>query len=159
MAQIFLEKITKVFNNQITALSDFNLEVEKGEFMVIVGPSGCGKTTLLRMIAGLEQPTSGSIYIDDIRINNIPLKDRDVAMVFQNYALYPHMNVYQNLAFALRMRKLPKDQIKEKVKNVARLLNIDHLLERKPHALSGGQSQRVVLARWREESGRQSPAS
>lgn len=147
MSRVVLKNITKVFDNQLTAISDFSLEVNEGECMVVVGPSGCGKTTLLRMIAGLEQPTSGEIYLDDTLVNNIAPQDRDVAMVFQNYALYPHMNVYQNLAFALRMRKVPQDQIKAKVNQTAKLLDLEPLLSRKPHTLSGGQRQRVALGR------------
>jgi multiple sugar transport system ATP-binding protein len=147
MARILLENVTKVFDGEITAVSNFNLDVTDGEFMVIVGPSGCGKTTTLRMIAGLEETTSGNIYIGDSLVNNVPPRDRDVAMVFQNYALYPHMNVYQNMAFALKMRKVPGAEIKKRVEETAGLLGIRHLLHRKPRILSGGQRQRVALGR------------
>ncbi len=147
MARIILENVTKVFDGEITAVSNFNLKVDDREFMVIVGPSGCGKTTTLRMIAGLETPTSGSIYIGDSLVNNIPPRDRDVAMVFQNYALYPHMNAYQNMAFALKMRNVPRAEIKKRIVEAAKLLGIEYLLHRKPRVLSGGQCQRVALGR------------
>lgn len=147
MARIFLENVTKVFDGDVTAVSNFNLEVIDGEFMVIVGPSGCGKTTTLRMIAGLETATSGNIYIGDGLVNNVPPRDRNVAMVFQNYALYPHMNSYQNMAFALKMRKVPRAEIKKRITEAAKLLDIEHLLHRKPRGLSGGQCQRVALGR------------
>ncbi|MHC4482570.1 MAG: ABC transporter ATP-binding protein [Planctomycetota bacterium] len=147
MARVFLENVTNIFDGKVTAVSDFSLDVADGEFMVIVGPSGCGKTTTLRMIAGLEKPTSGNVYIADTLVNDVPPKDRDIAMVFQNYALYPHMTVYQNLAFALKLRKFPKAEIKERVKEAAGLLGIEHLLSRKPKALSGGQRQRVAVGR------------
>ncbi len=147
MSQVELKHITKVYENQLTAVSDFNLHVNEGECMVVVGPSGCGKTTLLRIIAGLEQPTIGEIYLDDKMANHLAPKDRNIAMVFQNYALYPHMNVYQNLAFALRMRKVPQDQIHARVNQIAHLLRLEPLLSRKPHTLSGGQRQRVALGR------------
>ncbi len=147
MARILLENITKVFDGTITAVSNLNLNVNDGEFMVIVGPSGCGKTTTLRMIAGLEEATSGNIYIGETLVNNVPPRDRDVAMVFQNYALYPHMNAYQNMAFALKMRKVPGTEIKEQIEEAAKLLGIKHLLNRKPKDLSGGECQRVALGR------------
>lgn len=147
MARILLENVSKIFDGGVTAVSDFNLEVADGEFMVIVGPSGCGKTTTLRMIAGLEEVTSGNIYIGDTRVNDVPPRERDIAMVFQNYALYPHMNVYQNMAFALKMRNVPRAEIKKRVKDAAGLLGIEHLLRRKPRAMSGGQCQRVALGR------------
>jgi multiple sugar transport system ATP-binding protein len=147
MARILLENVTKVFENKVTAVSNFNLEVTDGEFMVIVGPSGCGKTTTLRMIAGLEETTSGNIYISDSLVNNVSPRDRDVAMVFQNYALYPHMNTYQNMAFALKMRNVPRAEIKKRIEEAARLLGIEKLLHRKPRGLSGGQCQRVALGR------------
>ncbi|MFC1792540.1 ABC transporter ATP-binding protein [Planctomycetota bacterium] len=147
MARILLENVTKVFDGEVTAVSNFNLEVTDGEFMVIVGPSGCGKTTTLRMIAGLEEITSGNIYIGDSLVNDISPKDRDVAMVFQNYALYPHMNAYHNMAFALKMRNVPRAEIKKRIKKAAKLLGIEHLLHRKPRVLSGGQRQRVALGR------------
>jgi multiple sugar transport system ATP-binding protein len=147
MARILLENITKVYEGKVTAVRNFNLDVADGEFMVIVGPSGCGKTTTLRMIAGLEEATSGNIYIDDSLANNVPPRDRNVAMVFQNYALYPHMTVYQNMAFALKMRKVPRAEIRKRVKETAGLLGIEHFLHRKPRSLSGGQRQRVALGR------------
>jgi multiple sugar transport system ATP-binding protein len=139
MAQVLLENVTKVFDGGVTAVDEFTLDTADGEFMVIVGPSGCGKTTTLRLIAGLEQPTSGSITIGDTIVDNIPPKDRDVAMVFQNYALYPHMTVFQNMSFALKLRKHPKSEIHQRVKDTARLLGIEQLLDRKPKALSSGQ--------------------
>lgn len=147
MARILLENVTKVFEGKVTAIRNFNLDVTDGEFMVIVGPSGCGKTTTLRMIAGLEEMTSGNIYIGDSLANDVPPKDRDVAMVFQNYALYPHMTAWQNMAFALKMRNVPRADIKKRVEEAAKLLGIEHLLHRKPGALSGGQRQRVALGR------------
>ena len=131
----------------VVALQNFSLEIKDKEFIVLVGPSGCGKSTTLRMIAGLEEMTDGNIYIDDVLVNNISPKDRDVAMVFQNYALYPHMTVYENMAFSLQMQKLPKDVIDRKVKEAAETLEITDLLERKPKALSGGQRQRVAIGR------------
>jgi multiple sugar transport system ATP-binding protein len=147
MARIRLENVAKVFDGSVAAVADLSLDVADGCFMVIVGPSGCGKTTTLRMIAGLERPTSGNIYIGDALANDMSPKDRDVAMVFQNYALYPHMTVYQNLAFPLKMRNLPSGEIRQKVTEVATLLAVQHLLDRKPGALSGGQRQRVALGR------------
>ena len=147
MARVLLEDVAKVFDGHVVAVCDFSLEIADNEFMVIVGPSGCGKTTTLRMIAGLEKPTAGNIYIAKTLVNDVPPKDRNIAMVFQNYALYPHMTVYQNMAFALKMRKFPKPQIRNRVGEAASLLGIDHLLNRKPNALSGGQRQRVALGR------------
>ena len=147
MALILLENVTKIFEGKITAVRNFTLEVADGEFMVIVGPSGCGKTTTLRMIAGLEETTSGNIYIGDSLVNDVSPRDRDVAMVFQNYALYPHMNAWQNMAFALKMRNIPRAEIKKRIVEAARLLGIENLLRRKPGALSGGQRQRVALGR------------
>ncbi|MDH4239998.1 MAG: sn-glycerol-3-phosphate ABC transporter ATP-binding protein UgpC [Phycisphaerae bacterium] len=147
MTRVLLENISKVFDKQVTAVSDFKLEVADGEFMVIVGPSGSGKTTILRMIAGLEKATSGNIYIGDTLVNDVPPRNRDIAMVFQNYALYPHMNVYENIAFGLKMRKFSKEEINRRVKKVSVLLGIEHLLTRKPKALSGGQRQRVAVGR------------
>lgn len=147
MARILLENVTKVFDGEVTAVSNFNLEIPDGEFMVIVGPSGCGKTTTLRMIAGLEEMTSGNIYIGDSLVNDVSPKDRDVAMVFQNYALYPHMNAWHNMAFSLKMRNVPRAERKKRIKEAAKLLGIEHLLRRKPGALSGGQCQRVALGR------------
>jgi multiple sugar transport system ATP-binding protein len=147
MARILLENVTKIYEKKVTAVTNFSLDIADGEFMVIVGPSGCGKTTTLRMIAGLDEPTSGNIYINDDVVNNIPPRDRDVAMVFQNYALYPHMTAYQNMAFALKMRNVPRAEIKKRIKEATGLLAIEHLLHRKPRALSGGQRQRVALGR------------
>ena len=147
MPRVLLENVCKVFDKRVTAVSNFQLEVANSEFMVIVGPSGSGKTTILRMIAGLEKPTSGHIYIGNTLVNDVPPRNRDVAMVFQNYALYPHMSVYENIAFPLKMRKFPKEEIDTQVKKVSKLLAIEHLLARKPKALSGGQRQRVAVAR------------
>jgi len=147
MAKVTLKGIKKVYPGNITAVKDFNMEIEDKEFIVLVGPSGCGKTTTLRMIAGLEEITDGELYIGDKLVNDIAPKDRDIAMVFQNYALYPHMTVYGNMAFGLKLRKIPKLEIYERVKNAARVLEIEHLLDRRPKALSGGQRQRVALGR------------
>jgi multiple sugar transport system ATP-binding protein len=147
MARVLLENVSKIFDKQVTAVSDFKLEVADSEFMVIVGPSGTGKTTILRMIAGLEKVTSGNIYIGDTLVNDVPPRNRDIAMVFQNYALYPHMNVYENISFGLKMRKFSKEEINRRVKKVSVLLGIEHLLTRKPKALSGGQRQRVAVGR------------
>lgn len=146
MARVELRNVQKKFGD-LTVVNDFNLVIEDKEFVVLVGPSGCGKSTTLRMIAGLEEITSGEIYIDGKLVNGILPKDRDVAMVFQNYALYPHLSVYDNMAFALKMRKLPKEEIKKRVMEAARILNLENLLDRKPKALSGGQRQRVALGR------------
>ena len=146
MTSLRIEGLTKRYGNT-NALDEFSLKVDSGQFMVLLGPSGCGKTTAVRCIAGLVNPTSGHIYIGDQMVNQLPPKDRDVAMVFQNYALYPHMTVYNNIAFPLKMRKVPKNQIDDKVRNVANLLDIEDLLDRKPKELSGGQMQRVALGR------------
>ena len=147
MASVVLKNVYKKFEGGVTAVSDFNLEVGDKEFIILVGPSGCGKTTTLRMIAGLEEITEGEIYIGDRLVNDVQPKDRDIAMVFQNYALYPHMTVYDNMAFGLKLRKTPKDEIKRRVREAAKILDIEHLLDRKPKALSGGQRQRVALGR------------
>jgi len=147
MAGISLRGIYKVYPGDVTAVSDFNLEIEDKEFIILVGPSGCGKSTTLRMIAGLEEITKGELYIGDTLVNDLPPKNRDIAMVFQNYALYPHMSVYKNMGFGLKMRKTPKDEIDRKVKEAAKILDIEDLLQRKPKALSGGQRQRVALGR------------
>jgi len=147
MAQVSVKQVYKTFENGFQAAKDINFTAEDQEFVVLVGPSGCGKTTILRMIAGLETITSGSIYIDDVIVNDIPPKDRDIAMVFQNYALYPHMSVYENLAFALKLRKYPKADIDQKVQETAKMLGLDQLLQNKPKQLSGGQRQRVALGR------------
>lgn len=146
MARVLLDGVTKRFGNVI-AVNDIDLEVKDREFVVLVGPSGCGKTTTLRMIAGLEEITKGTISIGDTVVNDIPPKDRDIAMVFQNYALYPHMDVYNNMAFGLKLRKFPKSEIDRRVKEAARMLGIENLLDRKPKQLSGGQRQRVAVGR------------
>jgi multiple sugar transport system ATP-binding protein len=146
LTTLSIRNLTKKYGHLI-ALENFSLEISSGEFMVLLGPSGCGKTTVLRCIAGLTDITSGEIYIGNELVNKLPPKDRDVAMVFQNYSLYPHMNVYDNIAFPLKMRKAQKDKIKESVQKIAKLLNIDNLLERKPKEISGGQMQRVALGR------------
>ena len=147
MAGITLKNIYKIYPGDVTAVNDFNLTIEDKEFIILVGPSGCGKSTTLRMIAGLEEITKGELYIGDTLVNDVAPKNRDIAMVFQNYALYPHMSVYKNMAFGLKLRKTPKDEIDRKVKEAAKILDIEHLLERKPKALSGGQRQRVALGR------------
>jgi multiple sugar transport system ATP-binding protein len=147
MANISLQHITKVYSGNVTAVSDFNLEIADKEFVVLVGPSGCGKSTTLRMVAGLEEITSGELYIGDRLVNDVSPKDRDIAMVFQTYALYPHMTVYKNMAFGLELRKTAKDEIDKRVRDAAKILDIEHLLDRKPKALSGGQRQRVALGR------------
>ncbi len=147
MATVSLRNVSKVFNKTVKAVNDFNLEIEDKEFIVLVGPSGCGKSTTLRMVAGLEDVTEGELYIDDKFVNETQPKDRDVAMVFQNYALYPHMTAYDNMAFALKLRKEKKDVIDQKVKQAAEILNITRLLNRKPKELSGGEKQRVAIGR------------
>ena len=147
MASLSLKNICKVYPNGFEAVKDFNLEVEDQEFIIFVGPSGCGKSTTLRMIAGLEEISSGEFYIDGKLMNDVEPKDRDIAMVFQNYALYPHMTVFDNMAFGLKLRKVPKDEIKRKVEEAAKILDLEKLLDRKPKALSGGQRQRVAMGR------------
>lgn len=150
MAKVILKNVYKKYEPNrggITAVSDFNLVVEDREFLVLLGPSGCGKTTTLRMIAGLEDITAGEIYIGDRLVNEVHPKDRDIAMVFQSYALYPHMTIFDNMAFGLKLRKMPKAEIRQRVHNAAKILEIRHLLDRKPKALSGGQRQRVALGR------------
>ena len=147
MSTVKLEHITKKYPNGFEAVKDFNLEIGDKEFIIFVGPSGCGKSTTLRMVAGLEEITSGDLYIDGKRMNDVEPKDRDIAMVFQNYALYPHMTVYDNMAFGLKIRKLPKEEIDKKVHEAAKILDLEHLLDRKPKALSGGQRQRVAMGR------------
>ncbi len=147
MASLSLQHINKTYPNGFEAVKDFNLEIEDKEFIIFVGPSGCGKSTTLRMIAGLEEITSGTLKIGDRVVNDVEPKDRDIAMVFQNYALYPHMTVYDNMAFGLKLRKVPKDQIDKMVKEAAKILDLDKLLDRKPKALSGGQRQRVAMGR------------
>lgn len=146
MTTLRVKDLTKRYGN-VTALEKFSLEIRSGEFMVLLGPSGCGKTTVIRCIAGLTNPTYGEIFIGNELVNDFPPKDRDVAMVFQNYSLYPHMNVYDNIAFPLKMRKTERHEIDERVTNIAELLNIGHLLNRKPREISGGQMQRVALGR------------
>jgi multiple sugar transport system ATP-binding protein len=147
MASITLKNICKVYPGDVAAVSDFNMEIKDKEFIVLVGPSGCGKSTTLRMIAGLEEISGGELYIGTTLVNDIPPKDRNIAMVFQNYALYPHMTVYKNMAFGLSLRKIPKPEIRKRVNEVAQILGIEPLLDRKPKALSGGQRQRVALGR------------
>ena len=147
MASLSLRNVYKRYPGGVTAVSDFNLEIKDKEFIILVGPSGCGKSTTLRMVAGLEEISDGEIYIGDKLVNDVAPKDRDIAMVFQNYALYPHMTVFDNMAFGLKLRKTPKDEIKRRVEEAARILDISHLLDRKPKALSGGQRQRVALGR------------
>ena len=147
MASLSLKNIYKIYPGDVAAVKDFNLEIEDKEFIVFVGPSGCGKSTTLRMIAGLESISKGELYIGDTLCNDKEPKDRDIAMVFQSYALYPHMSIYDNMAFALKLRKTPKEEIKKKVTEAARILDIEHLLDRRPKALSGGQRQRVALGR------------
>ncbi|MDD6479146.1 MAG: sn-glycerol-3-phosphate ABC transporter ATP-binding protein UgpC [Oscillospiraceae bacterium] len=147
MASLSLRNVYKRYQGGVVAVSDFNIEIADKEFIILVGPSGCGKSTTLRMIAGLEEITEGEVYIGDRLVNQVTPKDRDIAMVFQNYALYPHMTVYDNMAFGLKLRKTPKAEIKRRVEEAARILDITHLLERKPKALSGGQRQRVALGR------------
>ena len=147
MSSVTLKGIFKRYAGGVTAVSDFNLDIADKEFIILVGPSGCGKSTTLRMIAGLEEISEGELYIDNKLVNDIAPKDRDIAMVFQNYALYPHMTVFNNMAFGLKLRKLPKPEIKKRVEEAAKILDITHLLDRKPAALSGGQRQRVALGR------------
>ena len=147
MASLSLKNVCKVYPNGFVAVKDFNLEIADKEFIIFVGPSGCGKSTTLRMVAGLEEISSGELWIGDKLVNDVEPKDRDIAMVFQNYALYPHMTIYDNIAFGLKLRKTPKDQIDKLVHEAARILDIEHLLDRKPKALSGGQRQRVAMGR------------
>src|SRR5581483_11796198 len=146
MARVFLDQVVKQFNDVI-AVKDLTLEARDGEFLVLVGPSGCGKSTALRMVAGLEDVTDGDIYIGDVQVTDVAPRDRDIAMVFQSYALYPHMSVYDNMAFGLKLRKVPKDEIRRRVHEVADMLSIGPLLQRKPRQLSGGQRQRVAVGR------------
>jgi len=147
MAEVTMEDVSKIYGEDVVAVRDMNLDVTDGEFIVFVGPSGCGKSTALRMIAGLEDITKGKVFIGDNVVNDLPPRDRDIAMVFQNYALYPHMNVRENMGFALKLRKMDKDQIDTRVNEAARILSIEKFLDRKPKALSGGQRQRVALGR------------
>src|SRR5438477_13192460 len=149
MAKVSVRNISKIYrgekNREVAAVDNVSLEIEDREFVVLVGPSGCGKSTTLRMIAGLEEISKGEIYIGDRLVNDVPPKDRDIAMVFQNYALYPHMSVYDNLAFGLKLRKYPKAEIRQRVNDAAGILGIEDLLDRRPKALSGGQRQRVAV--------------
>ena len=147
MATLKFNGLNKIYDNKVQAVFDFNLDVRDNEFIVFVGPSGCGKTTTLRMVAGLEEITSGELYINNRLVNDIAPKDRDIAMVFQNYALYPHMTIYENMAFGLKLRHVPNDVIHEKVLWAADVLGIKEYLDRKPKAMSGGQRQRVALGR------------
>jgi multiple sugar transport system ATP-binding protein len=147
MGDVTFEGVTKVYDDGTKAVNDMNLTIEDGEFMVLVGPSGCGKTTALRMVAGLEEISDGVLKIGDRVINHVPSKDRDIAMVFQSYALYPHLTVYDNIAFGLRLRKMPKDEVDRRVKEAAEVLGLEAFLKRKPRALSGGQRQRVAMGR------------
>jgi multiple sugar transport system ATP-binding protein len=147
MATVQLKDICKVYDGNVKAVDTVNIDIKDREFVVLVGPSGCGKSTTLRMVAGLEDITSGELYIDGRLVNDVPPKDRDIAMVFQNYALYPHMSVYDNMAFGLKIRKFPKEEIEQRVREAAKILDIEQLLDRKPKALSGGQRQRVAVGR------------
>ena len=147
MSEVILKGLKKIYDNKVTAVHDVNLHIQDKEFIVLVGPSGCGKSTTLRMVAGLEEISEGELYIDGKLCNDVEPKDRDIAMVFQSYALYPHMTVYENMAFALKLKKVPKDQIDKKVREVAQILDITQYLERRPKALSGGQRQRVAIGR------------
>ncbi|MBQ3090804.1 MAG: ATP-binding cassette domain-containing protein, partial [Oscillospiraceae bacterium] len=147
MATVTLKGLKKVYDNKVTAVQDVNLEIKDKEFIVLVGPSGCGKSTTLRMVAGLEEISGGELYIGDRLVNDVAPKDRDIAMVFQNYALYPHMTVRENIAFALKLKKVPKEEIDKKVNEAAEILGITQYLDRKHKALSGGQRQRVAFVR------------
>ena len=147
MAEIRFENVSKIFQKSVKAVRDISFDIKEKEFMVLVGPSGCGKSTILRMIAGLEEISEGNLYIDNKLVNNLPPKDRDIAIVFQNYALYPHMTAYENLAFGLKIKKMDKKSIQERVAKAAGILEIEELLDRKPRAMSGGQNQRVAIGR------------
>src|SRR5215831_13681938 len=147
MARVVLKDVDKTYSGGVQAVSNFNLDIADKEFVVFVGPSGCGKSTTLRCVAGLEEITAGTIHIGERLVNDVPPKDRDIAMVFQNYALYPHMTVFENMAFGLKLRKVPKDVIRDKVEKAARILGIEKMMDRKPKTLSGGQRQRVALGR------------
>ncbi|HSC51635.1 MAG TPA: ATP-binding cassette domain-containing protein, partial [Gaiellaceae bacterium] len=147
MAEIAYDEVQKIYPDGTQAVHDLDLEIQDGELMVLVGPSGCGKTTALRMLAGLEEISGGEIRIGDVVVNDLTPKERDIAMVFQSYALYPHMSVYDNLAFGLKLHDVPKNEIKERVHRAARILQIEEFLKRKPRALSGGQRQRVAMGR------------
>src|SRR6187401_3570920 len=147
MAEVQLEDVSKVYGDGTRAVDGMNLEIEDGEFMVLVGPSGCGKTTALRMVAGLEEISEGTLRIGDRIVNDLTPRERDIAMVFQSYALYPHLTVYDNIAFALKIKKVPRDEIRRRVEEAARILDLEALLKKKPRALSGGQRQRVAMGR------------
>jgi len=147
VAQVSLKNVTKIFKGNVLAVKDVSIEVKNKEFVVFLGPSGCGKSTTLRIIAGLEEATRGEVYIGNALVNNVPPKDRNIAMVFQNYALYPHMNVYNNMAFGLKLRKYPKSEIEKRVKDTAGILGLSKLMDRRPRELSGGQRQRVAVGR------------
>ena len=147
MAEVRLKNVSKIYNEKVRAVDQVNLKIHDKEFMVLVGPSGCGKSTTLRMIAGLEDISEGKIFIDNVLVNDIPPKDRDIAMVFQNYALYPHMTVFENMAFGLKLRKFRKEEIKKRVQDAAEILDLQNLLDRRPKELSGGQRQRVAVGR------------
>jgi ABC-type sugar transport systems, ATPase components len=147
MAKIVLQNVSKVFGTDVIAVNDVSLEIGDGEFMVLVGPSGCGKSTILRMLAGLEELTSGELYIGDTQVTDLPPKDRDIAMVFQNYALYPHMTVEQNVGFGLKLHKTPKTELHQRVADVSKILGLESLMHRRPAELSGGQRQRVAMGR------------
>src|SRR5205814_3702873 len=147
MARVELEKVTKIYPGNVKAVNSIDLSIRDQEFVVLVGPSGCGKSTTLRMVAGLEEITDGVIRIGERIVNDVPPKNRDIAMVFQNYALYPHMTVYKNMAFGLKLRRMPKQQIHQRVMEAAKTLDIAHLLDRQPKALSGGHRQRVAVGR------------
>src|SRR5256885_4260656 len=147
MAQVAFERVSKIYPDGTRAVNDINLDIRDGEFMVLVGPSGCGKTTALRMVAGLEDITEGVLRIGDRVVNTVPSRTRDIAMVFQGYALYPHLSVFENIAFGLRLQKVPKAEVKTRVEHAAKMLGLEGLLDRKPRALSGGQRQRVAMGR------------
>ncbi|MFL5926193.1 MAG: ABC transporter ATP-binding protein, partial [Gaiellaceae bacterium] len=147
MAQVEFDRVSKIYPDGTRAVNDVNLDIRDGEFMVLVGPSGCGKTTALRMVAGLEEISEGVLKIGERVVNHVPSRDRDIAMVFQSYALYPHLSVYENIAFGLRLKKMPKQEIEERVARAAELLGLTDFLKRKPRALSGGQRQRVAMGR------------
>jgi multiple sugar transport system ATP-binding protein len=147
MAEVTFEGVTKTYPDGTTAVKNFDLDIADGEFVVLVGPSGCGKTTALRMLAGLEDISAGIIKIGERIVNHVPSRDRDIAMVFQSYALYPHLSVYDNIAFGLKIKKVPKSEIESRVNNAARILGLEEFLKRKPRALSGGQRQRVAMGR------------
>ena len=147
MSNVVFNSISKIYNKDIKAVDNIALNIESGELLVLCGPSGCGKSTLLRMLAGLEEISSGEILINDKVVNHIPPKDRDVAMVFQNYALYPHMSVFDNIAFSLKLRRTPKNEIRKRVEKTANTLGLSDLLKRKPKTLSGGQRQRIAMGR------------